>query len=113
MTIKDARLSIIDQRLHAVSYARPADYLRFLQHVAHITTNDDAFAEYVEIKATRDIIVHSAGIANSIYTTKVGPKARVDAGVRPPMDADYFDHCVATVKRISVIVKEDIEQHFT
>lgn len=111
--IENVRCALIEQRLHSVSYAKPADYLQFLNAIAHITTDDDAFAQYIEIKATRDIIIHNAGIANPTYLAKAGPKARVAAEERLPMNAEYFDHCVATIKRVAGIVKRDVEEHFT
>jgi hypothetical protein len=110
--IESVRNAIIEQRLHSVSYAKPADYLQLLHNIAQITTTDDAFADYIEIKATRDIIAHNAGIANATYKEKAGDKARATEGKPLPMNAEYFDHCVVIIKRVAGIVKRDIEKSF-
>jgi hypothetical protein len=110
--IDEVRCNLVEQRLHSISYAKPADYLCFLNRVAQVTTDDDAFAAYIEIKATRDIIIHNGGIANAAYIEKAGPKARVAIKALLPMNAKYFDHTIAIIKRIAVIVKRDTEKHF-
>jgi hypothetical protein len=110
--IEFVRNAIIEQRLHSVSYAKPADYLQLLNTIAQISTDDDAFAAYIEIKATRDIIAHNAGIANATYKEKVGDKARADDGHPLPMNTAYFDQCVVTIKRVAGIVDHDIKKHF-
>jgi hypothetical protein len=110
--IDEVHYALIEQRLHSISYAKPADYLRYLKQVAHVTTSEDAFAAYIEIKATRDIIIHNGGIANAIYIEKAGAKARVALDAPLPMDARYFDQSIAIIKRIAGIIKRDIEKHF-
>jgi len=107
------RCSMIEDRIHNLSYAKAADYLRFFHQVAQINTGDEAFSRFIEIKATRDVIVHNAGRANAIYLVKCGELARAQEGKALPMGAKYFDQCVATVKRVAGIVKRDIEANFT
>ena len=110
--IEQLHCALIEQRLHSITYAKPAEYLQYLRSIAHINTDDKAFGDYVELKATRDNIVHNGGIANATYRLKAGTKARAKEGQRLVMNAAYFDQCVATIKRVSGIIKRDIEAHF-
>lgn len=103
---------IIEDRIATISYASPRAYLQFLAKVADINVKDKAFEHFLEIKATRDILIHSSGIVNSIYIQKAGSMARAQLGETIPIDQKYFDHCVATIKRISGIVRRDVEKAF-
>lgn len=97
--IDAARNAIIEQRLHSLSYAKPADYLRCLQTIAQIDISDDAFQEYLEVKAARDVIIHNAGIINATYLAKAGDRARGDEGDELVMNTEYFEHCIRVIKQ--------------
>ena len=73
---------------------------------------DEAFSDYIEIKATRDLLVHNAGRINHIYISKAEDKARGDIGDKVVIDENYFNHCIAVMKRVSVVVQRDIESKF-
>ena len=103
---------VIRRRISAVSYASPRAYLEYLNNVAGIKTSDPAFLNYIEIKAARDVIVHNAGIINDVYIQKAEDKSRGNLGDRLVIDSDYFDHCVATLKRVSGIIQRDVEKNF-
>jgi hypothetical protein len=110
--LENVLVEVIRRRINAVSYASPKAYLEYLNAVAGIKTSDPAFLDYVEIKATRDIIVHNGGIINEIYIQKAGEKSRGILNDRLTIDSEYFDHCVATLKRISGIIQRDVEKSF-
>jgi hypothetical protein len=103
---------IIESRIVSISYANPKTYLQFVGKLAGIDVEDTAFEEYLEIKATRDLLIHNAGIANALYLSKAGGKGRAAIGARVDLDQRYFDHCIATIKRISGIVSRDIGKAF-
>ncbi len=102
--------ALIEQRLHTISYAKPADYLTFLKNIAHVKTDQETFEKYLEVKATRDIIIHNRGIANTTYIEKAGNKARAVAGEQLPMSTAYFDEAIAVIKGITVIIRHDIKE---
>ena len=90
----------IQQRLHRVLHARPTEYLKYLSAILQLKTVDDTVAKFSEAKATRDMIVHANGRANAIYIEKAGDLARAKVGQRLDVGQPYFDHCVASMKRL-------------
>ena len=62
-------------------FAKPKDYIDAFRKILSINLNDDLVSDYIEIKASRDIIVHNLGEINKLYIDKAGSKARgVDGG---------------------------------
>jgi len=110
--LNDVLAEIIESRIISISYANPKTYLQFIGKLAEIDVEDKAFEDYLEIKATRDLLIHNSGISNAIYCAKSGAKARAEVGQLIPIDQGYFDHCVATIKRISGIVSRDVAKAF-
>lgn len=111
-TLEDAKNSIIDRQLISVFYGAPKAYLAYFTKIAAVDTNDSAFANYVELKACRDLLIHNAGVVNEIYRSKVGDLARAELGDRISVDSDYFDDCLAILKRISGIIERDTTKAF-
>lgn len=103
---------VIRAHLNNLLYARPSDYLRYLGRVSGVDTADSSFKEFVEIKATRDLLVHGQGIANQIYVEKAGRLARAKVGQKVAVDQDYFDATIAVVKRLSGIIERDTRRTF-
>jgi len=102
----------IERAVESLFYASPATYLAYLKEIAGIDTTDTAFQDYLEIKATRDLIIHNSGIINDIYLTKAGDRARGQPGAIAHVDSAYFDWCIANLKRLSGIIKRDAEKTF-
>jgi hypothetical protein len=111
-TLTDALTEIIEHRLVSASYAKPKEYLQYVKSIANINTDDPAFAAFIEIKATRDIIVHNGGVANETYVEKAGDLCRAVTGNVLPVDTMYFETTVATLKRCSGIISRDIDDTF-
>jgi hypothetical protein len=111
-SLEEVFTDVIGKRINAISHARPQAYLDYLNGIAGITTSDTAFLDYIEIKASRDIIIHNAGIVNDVYLQKAGERARGQLNKKLVIDGDYFDHCIATLKRISGIIQRDIDKNF-
>jgi hypothetical protein len=109
---EDALYEVIERQLNALSYAAPKAYLEYLKSVTGVDTTDPAFADYIEIKATRDVLIHNAGIVNDVYLSKVGNKNRGEGGDRLAIEKQYFNHCIATLKRLSGIIRRDIYKQF-
>lgn len=111
--LNDIMDKVIERRLNEASYASPKEYLEYLGKIIGIDTKDPAFLDYIEIKATRDLIIHNSGVINEIYISKSGPQKRGDIGQTILIDAMYFDHCMATLKRLSGIIQRDTTKTFT
>lgn len=98
---KDELLSmIINRELHGVFYARPAAYFEYFDRAIGFKLDKDVAEAWVEIKATRDILVHSAGIANEVYVEKAGAKARAKADEKLKIDLRYFEQVITAAKRL-------------
>lgn len=102
----------IDKRINEVFYASPALYFEYFEEITGVDTTDETFEDYIEIKATRDLLVHNIGRVNQIYLNKVGEKARGKNGDRLEIDEEYFENCIAVMKRVSGIVQREIEEKF-
>ena len=103
----------IDDHLRAVFFAAPRTYMKYFSKVVGTNVGGGIFLSYYEIKATRDLLVHTDRIINSIYLEKAGVRARGSAGQRIAVDSDYFDLALATLKRLTGIIKRDAVTTFT
>lgn len=103
---------IVENRILSISYANPRTYLQFLGKIAGIDIEDKAFEDYLEVKATRDLLIHNSGMVNAVYGVKAATRARARIGQVIQIDRQYFDRCIATIKRISGIVRRDVDKTF-
>ncbi|HEY2158639.1 MAG TPA: hypothetical protein VGH33_23615, partial [Isosphaeraceae bacterium] len=75
--------TVIDRELDALKYKRPAAWFKYLaEHIKLGGPTGDQIEQLSEIKASRDVLVHSRGIVNEIYLNKAGARARYAAGQR-------------------------------
>ncbi|WP_460164374.1 hypothetical protein [Pseudomonas sp. S2_F03] len=91
---------IIEKELASLFYAAPSLQMEYFQAVAAISLPDDLILQWLEIKATRDIIVHNSGISNSVYIKKSSSYARAMDGETLPMDDKYFALAVSSMKSL-------------
>lgn len=103
---------LIETRLVSISYASPRDYLTFLKEVTGVDTGEALFDQYIEIKATRDILVHNSGKVNALYLSKAGKLARAKQSMLLPVTSAYFDQSIATLKKMAVIISDGIRETF-
>ena len=81
-----------------------AEYFKYVEEVFSFGLTDDAKAGFVEIKATRDLIVHADGRVTETYLIKAGDQARAKEGQLVPIDHEYFTLAVRTLKTLVVEV---------
>lgn len=112
-TVDEVLQRTIDEHLRGVFFAAPRAYLDYVSKVVGTSLDDPTFLEYYEMKATRDLLVHTDRTANSIYVAKAGEMARGNVGDVISVDSDYFDTSLATLKRIAGIVKRDVVKAFS
>ena len=93
-------LGIIEKELTSLFYASPALQMEYFQSVTGVSLPKDLVGQWLEIKATRDIIVHNSGIANSVYLKKADSYARAKDGDPLPMDDKYFAGAIASMKSL-------------
>jgi hypothetical protein len=79
---KDAIIgALIEKELKDVFFDRPTNWFSYLRDRVGVSPLSDLDVEqFVEIKATRDVLVHGQGVANAYYLDKAGKAARVAQG---------------------------------
>lgn len=90
---------------------RPSLYMAYLTKLLSIK-NDPSFADYYEVCATRDLVVHNNCIANTLYLEKAGTKSRGALGQKISVDKDYYYDALAKLKKVSGAIKRDIEKKY-
>lgn len=98
-----------DIRVRDAMYAKPAQYHKYIESIFGFKFSDDVWNTFIEIKATRDIIIHANGIVNDIYVEKSGAQARFQVGSQIEVDNEYFKNCMTCIKRIY----EEIYENFS
>lgn len=100
-SLNDIYLTIINQRLYKLFYASPTDYFKYFKDIIQIKLDEDLVLTYVEIKATRDLLVHNKGKVNAIYVQKTGTKARAtDQRQNIPITEQYYIQSFSAFKKI-------------
>lgn len=90
-SFEELKRDIIYSVVNELSYRSPQEYAREFEKYAFINLLEcPAYQRYIEVKATRDVLIHNKGIANRIYVSKSGMFARVNSGVEMPVDDIYF-----------------------
>jgi len=102
----------IAMRCEGLMFGKPTDYMKKVGEVLSIELDPDFVADYVEIKASRDIIVHNLGEINSVYEEKAGAKKRGNVGDELTIDRSYFKHVVVTAKLLSGAIQRDVEAKY-
>lgn len=104
--------NIIENKLIKIFYESPQRYFQFIEAVLTITIPEEMKDEFIEVKATRDIIVHNAGITNSVYINKVSENARAVEGQILPVDSRYFESSIRCMKKLTHFVFEELLDKF-
>ena len=79
---KDAIVAaVVQKKVHGLSYKRVDEWFAYLEEIAKLgCPTRDQIERLAEIKASRDVLVHNNGIANSIYVDKSKKRARFADG---------------------------------
>lgn len=106
-SLDDIYLTVINQKIYKLFYASPTDYFKYLSNVIQIDLDAELIANYVEIKATRDLIIHNNGKVNQIYIQKAGAKARTtNTKQYIAINEEYYIQAYSIFKKI---VKDSYE----
>ncbi len=102
---------IIENQLISVSYASPKLYWKYFEKITGIQIDQKLIDKYIELKASRDLIIHNNSIINDVYLEKVGKLARAEEG-RIPIDNEYFKTSIALLKTISGIISREAKSKY-
>jgi len=104
--------SYIALRCQELMFGKPSDYLAKAAKVLSIEIDADIILDYIEMKASRDIIIHNLGLINRLYVEKAGNKARGKVDEELAIDADYFEHVIMTAKLLSGAIQRETEKAY-
>jgi len=96
-------------RCEGLMFSKPAEYLAKAATVMSIELDEEDINNFLEIKATRDIIIHNSGRINKIYIEKAGKKGRGSDGEVLEIDMKYFKHVLVSLKKLSGAIQSKIE----
>jgi len=101
--INEVILRVVQRQVYFVFYASPLKYFEYMEKAFAFELPQEVKEQYAEIKATRDILVHNSGEVNDLYLSKAGDRARADEEELVPLDAEYFEQSIRTMK--SLVIK--------
>jgi hypothetical protein len=106
-TVIDARdrdaiiLAAVDKELNELKYQRMEKWFDFLRDLVKVRCpTDDEIGKLVELKATRDVLVHNSGTANKIYIAKAGKLARFSDGAQIEVSEQYHRESWELIKKV-------------
>jgi hypothetical protein len=91
---------VINQQIGALFYAKPSVQFAYFHQALGIDLDQSLKSDWIEFKATRDLIIHNSGVINNIYLEKCGDFARGQLGEKIVVDQDYFDQAVGRMKQL-------------
>ena len=93
--------AVVLKELNEVAYDKPAGWFAYLKERIGLTRpTDEEVAEFVEAKASRDLLVHGDGVVNKIYLAKAGKFARYPLGRRVEFPDSYHRRVWAVLQAI-------------
>lgn len=94
-------LTVADKELNELKYGRLADWFVYLERLTRLGfPNADEIENLAEIKASRDVLVHNKGIANTTYVSKSGVRARFAVGEELEISEQYHRASWETINRV-------------
>jgi hypothetical protein len=99
--------NLIDEKIISLFYGSPQKQFEYFKRVFQFNLEEDVVNNYIELKATRDLLVHADGIVNHVYVEKAGSYARAEVGQRVELDAKYFQNTIRYCKKLVGIIRRD------
>lgn len=103
---------LVDKRMHDLTYGPPLAYFTYIENVLNVNIEDKLRQSFIEVKATRDLLVHAGGKVNAIYVSKSDALSRAPDGHLIPMDREYFERAFVTLKSIAVKLSRACERKY-
>ena len=99
--------AVVQKEVLGLAYKRVADWFAYLEKIAQLgCPTQDQIQRLAEIKASRDVLVHNNGIANSIYVDKSVGQARSADGDTLELPEHYHRESWQLIKQVVSDVAE-------
>lgn len=93
--------AVVQKQVLEISYERVGDWFAYLEKIAQLgCPNQDQIERLAEIKASRDVLVHNNGIANSTYVAKSMGRARFAEGENLELPEQYHRDSWQLLKQV-------------
>ena len=97
----EAISEVILKQLNELRYEKLRDWFDGLNRALQLDCpSDEEINALAEVKATRDILEHNAGVVNDIYLRKAGNKARYIVGEQIEIDDTYHLESWRLIKKV-------------
>jgi hypothetical protein len=96
-------------KCEGLMFGKPSEYLDKTEKTLSIELDRETVEAFIEIKASRDIIIHNSGVINKLYVEKAGKKRRGEAGQELVIDNNYLRHVLVTLKKLSGSIQSKTE----
>lgn len=94
-------LAVVNKELNELKYERPREWFEYPNRTVRLDCPTAEEVEAVaEIKASRDVLEHNAGVANAIYLGKAGRRARYQPGEQLEIPDAYFRESWELLKKV-------------
>jgi hypothetical protein len=98
---------VVDRELNEVLYERPAGWFTYLEDRAKLGCPSPGEIERIaEAKASRDVLVHSRGVAGKTYVLKTGNLARYKDGDRIEIPEQYHRETWELIRKVVADVSD-------
>jgi hypothetical protein len=108
----DLLQGVIDLRCQEFLFAKPKIYLETVAKVLSIDIQQDIIDSFIEMKASRDVIIHNRGSINKIYVEKADAKRRGSVGDELVVDESYFTDVIENAKLLSGNIQRETEKKY-
>ncbi|MEM9965526.1 MAG: hypothetical protein AAGC58_09285 [Asticcacaulis sp.] len=109
---EDVIRRFVAMKCEGLMFGKPSEYLEKAAKVLTIDLDVDLIKAFIEIKASRDVIIHNRGRLNKLYIEKVGDRCRGKDGEELVVDRDYFRHVIVTLKKLSGEFQSKTEEKY-
>ncbi|WP_284381187.1 hypothetical protein [Litoribrevibacter albus] len=111
--IDDLISKLVERELNEIKYKNVSEWFNYLEKLIGLLNIEKSELERIsEAKASRDIIVHNAGIVNEIYIKKSGDAARFNVGENIDVSGHYTrDTWIIFLDVLTGVIDKTIEKH--
>lgn len=99
--IRESDDKSMEKELEKTFYLSPIKQKKYFIYRLKIKVEDDFWDNWIEYKATRDVIVHNRGVVNSIYIKKAGAKARYKENETIYITDEELEDVIKTLKKFA------------
>ena len=112
-SLEEVHMRATDSLLNELSYKSPSDFASALDDLISVNLLEcPAFHKYVELKATRNILVHNRGVVNETYSKKAASHARACDKTPLPVDIPYFLESYEACLQLTEWLERELDQHW-